>query len=65
MFSSKFLFAVLLSLCAVTALAQTSVIPIMVSQAVAGIVGALLLEDNSSILLLEDNSSNLCLEGNC
>jgi hypothetical protein len=31
----------------------------------AGIVGALLLEDNSSILLLEDNSSDLCLEGGC
>lgn len=30
-----------------------------------GIVGALLLEDGTSIILLEDGTSNLCLEGGC
>lgn len=30
-----------------------------------GIVGALLLEDGSSIVLLEDGASFLCLEGGC
>jgi len=54
--------AVLCWACA--ALAQQTVIPILISPG-GGIVGALLLEDNASILLLEDNSSSLCLEGGC
>jgi hypothetical protein len=64
MFSSSLQVAlVLLFASAAVALAQVSVVPILVSQ--AGIAGALLLEDNASILLLEDNTSSLCLEGGC
>jgi hypothetical protein len=64
MFSNSLRVAVILLLAgAAAALAQVSVIPILVSQ--VGIPGALLLEDNASILLLEDNASSLCLEGGC
>ena len=55
----------LLCLSAAAALAQQTVIPILVNVSAVGIPGALLLEDNTSILLLEDNSSSLCLEGGC
>jgi hypothetical protein len=66
MFSNSLRIALILLLAgAAAALAQVSVIPILIEPISTPIVGALLLEDNASILLLEDNASSLCLEGGC
>jgi hypothetical protein len=57
--------AVLLIIGTAVALAQVSVIPILITPVSTPIVGALLLEDNASILLLENGTDQFCLEGGC
>lgn len=57
------LFSLALALAASGALAQVSVIPILVST--AGVSGKVLLVDNASHVLLVDNASRLCESGGC
>lgn len=47
------------------AMAQTRIVILSKPAAVPGIIGALLLEDGTSILLLENGTDNFCLEGGC
>jgi hypothetical protein len=64
--SNRFrLLLILLLWASSAALAQVNVIPILIAPPVVPIVGALLLEDGSSILLLENGTDNFCLEGGC
>jgi hypothetical protein len=64
--SNSLRIALILLVCgAAAALAQVSVVPILVAPVLGPINGALLLEDNASVLLLENGTDQFCLEGGC